>query len=145
MPACPFESIFNHGDLVFWEAWGEEKGEILFLPLVLKRYLFELDNSPVSRQIARLPLAPATFARLPFVSVQKKGASRDREHKKNCLQYIPTAAFQTCCRSQVIRVLPDLKLEGLEQPLDTQEEQHTDVSSSPAALGIPAHNLFTPK
>lgn len=76
MPACPFESIFNHGDLVFWEAWGEEKGEILFLPLVLKRYLFELDNSPVSGQITRLPLAPATFARLPFVSVQH---SRRRE------------------------------------------------------------------
>lgn len=36
MPACPFKSIFNHGDLVFWEAWGEEKGEILLLPLFLK-------------------------------------------------------------------------------------------------------------
>lgn len=70
VPACPLESIFNHGDLVFWEAWGEEKGEILFLPLFLKA-VYSSCLIPLSPGRSHaFPWVPTTASCLPFVSAQ---------------------------------------------------------------------------
>lgn len=103
--------------------------------LSFERCLFELDNSPVSRQTACLPLAPATFSHLPFVSVQRSRRRKPAEmgeRKKNCLPYIPTAAFRTCCPLRVLQILPDLSLGGLKRdPAHSGGAAHMHVSPDP--------------
>lgn len=56
--------------LVFWEAWGEEKGEILFLPLFLKA-VYSSCLIPLSPGRSHaFPWVPTTASCLPFVSAQ---------------------------------------------------------------------------